>query len=135
MHYSTLFDVGGPALLVVAGGGLLALIMAKAIITALESLVLWLLHWGTFKRALLAAFVMNLATTILGVGIVLFTVTLSYGGLLIDWALSILVEGGILMLFKSGAVRDNWLAALAANTASYLLVILPLYLLFGLLSK
>ena len=133
MHYSIPLDVGGPGLLFVAGGGLLALCLATVVITVLEGLVLWLLHWGSFKRALLAAFVMNLATTILGVGIIPFTISLGYWGLLIDLALSILAEGGILMLFKRDAARENWLAALAANTASYLLVILPLYLVFGLL--
>jgi hypothetical protein len=133
MHYSIPFDVGGPALLLVAGGGFLALCAAIVVISVLECLVLWLMHWGSFKRALLAAFVMNIATTILGVGIVPFTISLGYWGLLIDLLLSILAEGGILMLFKSGAARQNWLAALAANTASYVLIILPLYLLFGLL--
>jgi hypothetical protein len=41
--------------------------------------------------------------------------------------------GGSLMLFKRGAAREIWLAALASNCASYLLVMLPAYLFFGLL--
>ena len=133
MHISISPDVAGPGLLVAAGGGLLALCFVTAIIIGLESLVLWRLGWGTFKRSLLAGFVMNLATSILGIGVVPFTLQLGIWGLLIDLALSVLVEGGILMLFKRGATRANWLAALAANGASYLLVILPVYLLTGLL--
>jgi len=54
-----------------------------------------------------------------------------YLGLLLDFLLSVLIEGGVLMLFKRGAPRANWVAALAANAASYLIIILPLFI-FGL---
>jgi hypothetical protein len=55
-------------------------------------------------------------------------------GLLIDFSLSVVVEALILMLMKRGAARQNWLASLAANTASYLLIILPLFFVLGLLN-
>ena len=125
------FDVAGPGLIVAAG--LLALCIVSLPIILLESLVLWRLHWGTFKRSLLVALIMNVATFILGIGVVPFTLPLGIWGFLIDYAISVLVEGGILMLFKRGAARENWIAALAANTLSYLLVMLPLYLFYGLL--
>jgi hypothetical protein len=134
VYYSTSFDIAGPGVVVAAvGGGLLVLCIATGFIIGLESLVLWRLRWGGFKRALLAGFMMNIATTILGIGVVPFTLSLGLAGLLIDFALSILVEGGILMLFKRGVVCENWVAALVSNIASYILVILPLYLFFGLL--
>ena len=132
MFHSANFDVAGPGLVVAAAGiGLLALCIVSLIVIILESLVLWRLHWGTFKRSLLAAFVMNLATSILGAGVVVVTLPLGIWGFLIDIGLSVLVEGGILMLFRRGAARENWVAALAANTFSYLLVMLPLYLFYG----
>ena len=134
MHYSPAFDVAGPGLLVAAAGvSLLVLCIIILIVVGLESLVLWRLRWGPYKRALLAAFVMNLATSILGVAVVPFTLQLRFWGLLIDFAVSVLVEGGILMLFKRGAARENLVAALAANSASYVLIMLPLYLFYGLL--
>jgi hypothetical protein len=37
-----------------------------------------------------------------------------------------LLEGGVLMLMKRNAARQNWLTSLYANIASYLLVIIPL---------
>ena len=74
MFHSANFDVAGPGLVVAAAGiGLLALCIVSLIVIILESLVLWRLHWGTFKRSLLAAFVMNLATSILGAGVVVVT--------------------------------------------------------------
>jgi hypothetical protein len=133
MHYSISLDIAGPGLLYAVGGSLLGLCFATAIIIILESLVLWRLHWGSFKRALLAGFVMNFVTATLGMGVVLFTLQLGWWGLFIDFVLSFLAEGGILMLFKPGANRENWLAALILNCASYILVILPLYFIFGLL--
>lgn len=135
MNYSFPLDVAGPEFLfALAGIGIFVFCAVTVGVIFIESLVLWKLKWGTFKRALLAAFVMNLATTILGIGVVPFSSQLGYWGLLIDFALSILLEGLILMLFKRGATRENWIAALTANTASYLLVILPLFLFYGLLT-
>ena len=133
MFHLAHFDVAGPGLLTAAGVGLLVLCIVSGIVVLLESLVLWRLRWGTFKRSLLAAFVMNLVTSILGIGVVIFTLPLGWWGLLIDFGLSVLVEGGILMLFKRRAARENWIAALAANALSYLLIMLPFYLLYGLL--
>jgi hypothetical protein len=45
--------------------------------------------------------------------------------LAIAFVLSVLIEGGILILFRRGAARQNWFASLIANIASYLLIILP----------
>jgi len=39
------------------------------------------------------------------------------------WALSVAIEGGVLVLMKRDGGRQNWMAALAANTASYLLLL------------
>lgn len=133
MHYSTLFDIAGPGLLYAVAGSILLMLCGSGIIFVLEGLILWRLHWGSFKRAMLASFVMNLTTTILGIGIVLATLQFKIWGLLIDLGLSILCEGAVLMLFKRKAARENWKAALISNFVSYLLIILPLFNLGGLL--
>jgi hypothetical protein len=49
--------------------------------------------------------------------------------LAIAFVLSVLIEGGALMLMKRGATRQNWIASLTANLASYLFIILPLFVL------
>lgn len=124
------FDVAGPGIvLFVAGMGILALCVVSTLIIVLEALVMFLLKWGTFWRSLLASFVMNLVTTLLGVG-VMFLVSNPYLALLVGFVLSVLIEGGVLMLFKREAARSNWIAALAANAASYLLILLPTVLIF-----
>lgn len=133
MHYSTSFDIAGPGLLYAMAGGALLMLCGSGLILLVESLILWLLKWGSFKRSLLASFVINLSTSILGIGIVAFTIQWGVWGLLIDFGLSVLIEGAILMLLKRNAARENWVAALAANGASYLLVIFPLYAFVGLL--
>lgn len=38
------------------------------------------------------------------------------------------IEGGVLMLMKRSAARQNWIVSLIANLASYLLIILPSYI-------
>jgi hypothetical protein len=39
------------------------------------------------------------------------------------WALSVAIEGGVLVLINRDGGRQNWVASLAANTASYLLLL------------
>ena len=48
---------------------------------------------------------------------------------LTDWALSVAIEGGVLVLMKRNGGRQNWMASLVANTASYLLLLGMLQLL------
>ena len=124
------FDVAGPGVVFfVFGMGLLALCILTALIVAVEAAVLFFLKWGTFKRSLLAALVMNLVTTLIGGGMI-FLLSNIYLGLLVDFLLSVLIEGGVLMLFNRETVRKNWIAALAANAVSYLLILLPAVLIF-----
>lgn len=124
------FDVAGPGLVFVEFGmGLLALCVLTVLIVAVETLVMFLLKWGKFLRCLLASFVMNLVTTLVGGGLI-FLFSNVYLALLVSFVLSALIEGGVLMLFRRGVMRENWIAALAANAASYLLILLPAALFF-----
>jgi len=122
MSFSVLADVGGPIL--VAGFG----IVAYLALSLLESIVLRLLKWGTFWRSLLASLLMNLPSTLVGF-LLIWQVEFSRLNrlqfLLIPaaWALSVAIEGGVLVLMKRDGGRQNWMAALAANTASYLLLL------------
>jgi hypothetical protein len=110
------------------------------LIILLEAAVLRLLKWGTFQRSLLDAFLMNLASTLIGgviVAVFLFAETAPQAllALLSGWVLSIGIEGSTLTLVNAirkverHSVRQIWLASLAANTASYAL--LSILVLFG----
>jgi hypothetical protein len=122
MSYSVLADVGGPILF--AGFG----VVAYLALSLLESIVLRLLKWGTFWRSLLASLLMNLPSTLVGfllIWLAGFPNRLDYWLFIIPaaWALSVVIEGGVLGLMKRDGGRQNWIAALAANTASYLLLL------------
>lgn len=139
MLNSILFDVAGPEVLLAGlAFGCVVFIIGSLIIILIEAAVLKLLKWGTFSRSLLAEFVANIVTTLIGLiwlainylGLASQIAISSPQGLVLAFILSVVIESGILMLFKRGATRENWVASLATNAASYLLVILPAYLLF-----
>lgn len=114
-------DAGGPILL--AGFGILAYL----VLSLLESVVLRLLRWGTYWRSLLASLLMNLPSTLAGFGLIWLVGFSSLNRLgmwlvPVTWALSVVIEGGVLVLMKRDGGRQNWTAALAANSASYLLL-------------
>lgn len=107
---------------------LATLLIVYFLIVLIESVVLQLLGWGTFKRSWLASMLVNLATTMLLVFLLTFIQRIGLPGLVVAWVLSVLVEGVILMLIKRGATRQNWVAAFFANTASYLILLMPAFL-------
>lgn len=132
MFAMPVFDVAGPGLILFAlGASLGILLIVMLVIVVLEAVMLALLKWGGFGRSLLASLVMNLATTLVGFGVMVFMTEAFLLSMLVGFILSVLIEAGVLMLFKRGAARANWIAALVANAASYLLVLLPLFLILG----
>lgn len=130
MFASTPYDAAGP--LVAVGLGCILLIILTLIISTLESIVMFLLKWGRFGRSLWAALLMNITSTIFGLVALAFSDVLigdSNNLLAIAFVLSVLIEGGVLMLMKRGAARQNWIMSLIANLASYIFIILPLFVL------
>lgn len=143
----------GPTILF--GGLGLGLVLFIPILI-IEALALWGLKWGTFGRSLLDALLANIASTIFG--LLFFTLFFStsfqcrrvptddgqHSIQSCDWtispvlwfivtaALSILIEGGVLLLLKRHPPRKTWTAAVAANVASY--VVLGLLALAGVLA-
>jgi hypothetical protein len=143
-HMFVIADVAvGPIILF---GGLTLGLVAFVPIVLIEALVLWRLRWGSFGRSLGDSAIVNLASTL--VGLVLFALFVqttfqcvrvpaddgqhtinSCGwlvsplvGLVVLWALSVAIEGGVLLLLKRHARRQTWIAALASNAVSYLLL-------------
>ncbi len=131
MFTSIPFDVAGPGVLIaIAAFSVVALIVLTLIITIAEAIVMLLLKWDKFGRSLWASLLMNITSTIFGgVLIALGVLGGSYAWLVAAFVLSVLIEGGVLMLMNRGAVRQNLLTSLIANLASYLVIILPIILL------
>ncbi|MFU8773980.1 MAG: hypothetical protein ACNA8H_16365, partial [Anaerolineales bacterium] len=103
--------------------GLFGLFAFLVVLLLLETLVLVLVKWAGFGKALLAALFMNLVSTIIGL-ILDFTLWdwQLWWVILIAFAASVIVEGGVLMLMKQTTPRLNIIAAVAANLASYLIL-------------
>lgn len=125
-----LFDVAGPGLVVgLLAFGVVFVIILFLLIWLVEAVALQLLRWGDFKRSAKASFWMNLASTALGLLFLWLVPALGWLGILIAWALSVLIEWLVLRRLKPGEDRPNLIAALVANLASYVLLIAPSYLL------
>lgn len=126
-----LFDTPTPGLTsspLVLGILLFSLIcLVTLLIVVIETTVMTLMRWGTLRQSLTASLLVNIVSTI--VVTVLTTLILKAGYLLvfIGWALSVLLEGWMLNAIHHQSARKNWLAAVVANTVSYLLLILPAF--------
>ncbi len=131
MFTSIPYDVAGPGTLVaVAAFSVAALILLTIIISVAEAVVMFLLKWGSFVRSLLASLLMNVTSTIFGgVLVVVGFYSDPYLLLAIGFVLSVVIEGGVLMLMKRDSGLRNWIVSLVANSASYLLILLPIILL------
>jgi hypothetical protein len=127
MQASPMYDVG--AALVTVGIGL---IISTLLISVIEAGVLFLLKWDKFGRCLLVSLLTNVISTVFGIGSAMvgsfgfFASTSIWVAVIAAFVLSVLIEVVVLMMLKRGDTRLNWLASLAANSASYLLIILPL---------
>lgn len=131
MFTSIPYDVAGPGMLVaVAAFSFAALIVLTIVISIAEAVVMLLFKWGTFGSSLLASLLMNVTSTIFGgVLIVLGFYSDPYILLAIGFVLSVLIEGSVLMLMKRDGGLRNWIVSLAVNSASYLIILLPILLL------
>ena len=130
MFTSIPYDVAGPGvLLAIAAFSIGALIILTLIISVVEAIVMLVLKWDKFGRSLWASLLMNVTSTIFGgVLVALGLLRGTYLWLAVAFVLSVLIEGGVLMLMKRGATRQNWIASLISNLVSYLFIILPIVL-------
>jgi hypothetical protein len=115
--------------------GLVAGLIAFVLIVVIEAIVLWLLKWGTFGRALRDSAVVNFASLLLGFVVILLGVTFFPSLMLypasnwlpfifgpLTWLLSVLVEGWLLGVRQHYAPRRTWTAAVVINLVSYFLL-------------
>ncbi|MBN1484613.1 MAG: hypothetical protein JXA37_07815 [Chloroflexia bacterium] len=124
-----LFDIPAGLMIFLAFG---AGVVVFAGLVLLEALVLRLLQWGSVWISLLDSFLVNLATTILGFflasGLSLMGgLILSFTGsflrdlliLLFLGAMSVGIEGVLLLLIRRQPALKTWKAALITNVVSY----------------
>jgi hypothetical protein len=115
-------DAGGAALLVALG---VAAIVLLVLVVIGEGVILWLLKWGAFWRSQLASLLANIASLIVGGFMLALGIDSMPLFLGIAFVLTLLVEGGVLLLLKRGATAENWRAALIVNVVSYAVILIP----------
>jgi hypothetical protein len=118
----------GPALVLVGGGIFLALEVA---VTLGESVILWLMKWGSYPRSLLDAMVMNVTSGFLGTFVSLLllpslVIAPALGPkqslavvLFIHGGLTLLLETGVLLALRRRPLRKTFAVAMGANLVSY----------------
>ena len=124
-----LSDVISPGMVLLSLGlGLVALFLFNLLITLVEGVVLTLLKWKPFLRSLLAALLANTISSIVGIVLLIFLQDIPIAWIVIAFFLSIIIEGVILVLIQPVTRWKALLFALLANLASYLILIVPAYL-------
>lgn len=128
MNTAQLFDVAAPGIVIgMLVGGIAVLILVIFLIALIEAVILTLLGWEYFRKSLIVSIIMNIASGIIG-GILLVLVPHpTIFGLIIAMILSIIIEGGIMMRFRSDVVGKTLLVVFLANLCSYAVVIYPAY--------
>jgi hypothetical protein len=119
----------GPAPSSIGFGILLVIFICliTLLIALIEAVVMTLLRWDTFRRCSLVSLVMNIASMLANVILLAVFHNPNLIILLTGWLISVLIDSGILMIFKRRAVRQNLIVAVIANTLSYLILIAPAF--------
>jgi hypothetical protein len=129
MHVLTLLDgaIPGSSLGTLVLGGL-ALTMVFVLVVFVETVALQLQSWGEFKTSLRASLWMNLASLLVLFGSLSLVTRFHSTSLFVSFALSVPIEAFVLKRLRLDQENDIWRAAILSNIASYLLLILPAYL-------
>lgn len=92
-------------------------------IMLLEAFVLWRLSWGSFRLAFVDSLLVNFASfTGLLLGLGPYITGSGIWGLTLFGTYSIMVEGAFLMLLERHSPKKVWLAIVAANLASCIML-------------
>jgi hypothetical protein len=129
MSTPPLFNVATPGLVLLELGlGLIALCLLNLLISLVEGVTLTLLKWGPFRRSVLVALLMNIISSLAGSFLLILLQSSPLLWLVFSFALSVLIEAGVLLKTQPTTGRRTWLMSLTANLASYIILILPAYL-------
>lgn len=107
-------------------GGVVVLVLVVAVVVVVEAFLLNLLRWDEHRACLRAALWTNLLCT--PVALVFLTFQPGWGAIALAGLVSTAVEGYLLLRRQPRLHWANWVYALAANIASYGVVIGPAYL-------
>jgi hypothetical protein len=109
--------------------GSITLVLVYLLISIIEMTVMQLFRWGDRKECLAASLKMNAVSSIIGVLLViLFQSPPPWWGLVVAWLMSVLIESRVLTIVRRETALLNTWAVVAANLASYVIVIIPTYM-------
>lgn len=122
---------------------IIASVGAFVLITLVEAIVIWWLANKSFKLSLLDSFVMNMVSTLLGIGLAfivvlapeifrIFLPSSGAGFILFTWLLSALIEFVIMMFLGWPNNKKTFLVAAAANFFSYVTIVVWILVVFQL---
>lgn len=97
-------------------------IAAFVMVTFAEALALWLFAWGSFLHSLLTSFIMNLASTVVGIILAFaFETDLTVGIFLLLFAITLVIEGGVMLGMNDSryGLEEVGMLAVIFNIISY----------------
>jgi hypothetical protein len=114
-------------------GILIALVVFYAVpaflgVILVEIIVLWRLGWGSFLYSLITSFVINLASTLVGIVMVyaldIYYFTFEVGLFLLLFIISVVIEAIIMLGMNRSRheLKEVWRMALIANGITYILL-------------
>jgi hypothetical protein len=109
----------------------LALLILISLVILVEMVALQLLRWGNTRQSLRASLAMNLASSPVGIALLVLFPQPDIRKLLVAWPILAVIEGGVMTLLRPKTHLYGWLAVVVANLASYVLLILPVFLFRG----
>ncbi len=103
-------------------------VLLFSLIVLVEATAMQWVGWDHRNGCLKASLIMNLASVLPAAASIYLVIQWRLAGMAFAWLISVLIEGGTLAYLGRGEPRANWLSALMANLASYLIILLPAYL-------
>ncbi len=97
------------------------------VFVVLETTVLQFVNWGEFRPCLRASLFANLISGFVIALSLVWIPRLGFTGLVLGTLTAILIEAAVLMRLKPGARRQNWVAAIATNLTSFMILIFPVF--------
>ena len=101
------------------------------LIVLVESVVLQLMRWGNNRIALRTALIMNAASAIFVFVLLSLAPRFGFWSIGTGFVSAIVIEGLILSRLNPELALFNWIVSVSANLASYLLLIVPVYIFRG----
>jgi hypothetical protein len=126
--YTLALAITGPAApYVLLVFGFLALLVVDLLLGLIEGVALTLLSWNPTRTCMKVSMIMNLVSGIVNGILLVLLQSNPLVWLPISFAISLLIEGFILVYFKRDNLRQNSLFVLLANLSSYIILILPAF--------